>query len=137
MQAVATLERSLPFYTGLRHQITIAGEQPTDDKEYEEHGVRMFHKWGTLTRRWFKYNDRVVTVISGHHGRVVEAIAHFLTNPSSMSMLAELLDNPKTLPAYFQALFSVHLEEKTRGPLAISTNVTRALEINKHLSATR
>jgi hypothetical protein len=134
MQAVATLERSLPFYTGLKH-IEIVGEQPLKDTEYIEHDERMFHKWGTVTRRWFKYPDRIVTVISAHHGRAVEAIASFLTNHSSLSTLAELLNNPKALPLYFQALFSVHMEEKPRGPLPTSTEVKRAVEIKQHLAA--
>jgi hypothetical protein len=138
MDAVATLERSLPFYTGLTQEITIEGEEPVKDTEYDEHGVRMFHKWGTLTRRWFKYNDRIVTVISGHHGRVVEALAEFLTTRSAFATLAELFHNPVTLPAYFQALFSVHLEEKPRGPLPIGTEAMRVIEINKkRLAATR
>ncbi|HTZ90712.1 MAG TPA: hypothetical protein VMA71_10230 [Alloacidobacterium sp.] len=136
MQAVATLERSLPIHTGLKH-VTIDGEDPVEDTEYDEQGEMMYRKWGTLTRRWHRFPDRIVTVISAHHGRAVDAIASFLTTPLSLSTLAEYLKSPRTFPASFQALFSVEMEETSTGPHTTYTAVDRALDIRDHLASTR
>jgi hypothetical protein len=133
MQAVKTLETGLPFRTGLQH-VTVEGEaEPLKDSETEGDDGLMYLKWGTLTRRWHQSRDRYVTTIPAHHGRAIDAIAQYVSDPANMPFLAEKLGQPKTLPHGLQSVFSINMEETPRGPHMIDMAIDRALDITTHL----
>jgi hypothetical protein len=112
---VATLEN------GLRMRTTRTGVSLNDAANLLEdtsdiHGdsVRMV-KWGVLTRRPPRYKDREVTLLAARHGRTVEAMAKFLTDPAQIPALAVQLQRQE-FPPSFQALFRVEMTKTSEGP---------------------
>jgi len=126
----------LPIRAHPEH-ITRAGDRPVDQggSEYAENDAPLSPKWGVLTRRRHRYDDRVVTLLTARHGRTVDAMAQFITSAADMSQLGEKLHKPKLCPDWFQALFRVLMIPSQRGPQIDRTIVDDARIVNDPGSA--
>lgn len=92
---VATLESGFSMRTSARG-VSLNGAEPLEDTA-EPIGTDSAEmvKWGVLTRRPHRVKDRTVTLLSAKHGRTVEAMAQFLTNPADIPALAIQLQRPR------------------------------------------
>ena len=130
------LEEGLPIRAHPEH-ITRAEDRPVDEggSEYAENDAPLSPKWGVLTRRRHRYDDRVVTLLTARHGRTVDAMAQFITSAADMSHLGEKLHKPMLCPDWFQALFRVLMIPSQRGPQIDRTIIDDARIVNDPGSA--
>ena len=105
--------------------VSIRGAEPLEDTSDTQGDSVQMVKWGVLTRRPHCFKDRTVTLLSARHGRTVEGMAKYLTNPAEIPALAVQLQRER-FPPCFQALFRVQMTKTADGPTIDDVQVTLA-----------
>jgi hypothetical protein len=111
-------ELELPNMRVGKDGVAIEQGPPYVDDEHEDRGAVMQTKYGVVTRRM--YNEQLVTVIAGKHGRAVQGIAGYLTKPNTIRQLSTMSGRRNLLSGEFQALFRVQLTKATEGDPVIN-----------------
>jgi hypothetical protein len=119
---VAKLEEGLPMRTtSTGVSLNDAADLLEDTSDVQGDCVTMV-KWGVLTRRPPGFKDRALTLLAARHGRTVEAMARFLTDPKQIPALARQLQRQE-FPHSFQALFRVEMTKTPDGPTIDAVHV--------------
>ena len=130
---VSILEKGMPFRRSGKH-VAIENEQPVEDDDIEmlSQDTASMVKWGVLTRRRHRFNDRIVTVLAARNGRTIEAMADCLTDKMDITALAGKFDRTNGFPASHQALFRVELTRTQRGQYIDGVRVQKAVAVETH-----
>jgi hypothetical protein len=124
MDAVAPLESGLRIQTTINdagvEAIRIDGEDFIEEKSTRSKQTVL--KRGVLTRRSFM--GGTATVISAHHGNVVDAITNFVGDPAKLMQLHSALKS-SSFPEMFQASFEVQVSTVSSNQQAFEATLHR------------
>jgi hypothetical protein len=103
-------------FTVDNHTVQINGAlRPNEKRSYADElrdrdDVAQTSKYGVLTR--FKHDRQTVTLVGAQHGRAVQGIIEYLTDPTSSFELFNSRDFSGQVPELFQVLFRVPVEKE-------------------------
>lgn len=105
-------------------------ESSTDDQYDAKKKTDLITYWGLVTRNSRLVKGRYATTVSARNGRVIEAIATYLTRENEVKVIAGLLDICNTFPDRFQVLFQASLLNAPGEPKVHNLKPVRAVDLD-------